>query len=83
MEIDLKHFRSVKKAINHLKDTLDLGFDLIKIEIWKTRVVLLSYSSFANASELKSQIGFVILVANDQQRSCIVHYGSCPSRRVS
>jgi hypothetical protein len=47
------------------------------------RVVVFCDASFANAENFKSQLGFCVLLVDDEQRANIVHYGSKRCTRVT
>lgn len=76
-------FASLKRAVEHLKRRPEQGLDFVKLHMPSVRVVVISDASFANAPGLKSQLGFVILMADENRTANIVHYGSCRCHRVT
>jgi hypothetical protein len=82
---------SVYKAINALvgigHDTgiaaAKEGLRFVKLDESTLCIVVMCDASFANADGCKSQLGFVVLLAEDQNRANIVHYGSQRCTRVT
>lgn len=50
-------FASLRKAIKHIKKSLTLGLDLVKLDMRPMPVVVLSDASFANVPGIKCQLG--------------------------
>lgn len=46
------------------------------------RVIVFSKASFLNAPELKSQLGYIIPMADDSHHANIIHYGSSECHRA-
>lgn len=64
-------------------DTCDDGLTFVPLDISSIRIVAHSDAAFANAEDLKSQLGFVILMVDDQDTANIVHFGSRRCTRVT
>lgn len=58
----------------------------MKMNIKSVRFVVITDDSFANAPGLKSQLGYIVLLAGDERLAYIVPYGSsrrhCVTRSV-
>lgn len=65
-----------------MKETSDLGLNFVRLEVSLVRVAVLSEASSANAPEVKSQLGFVVLMVCNHKRENIVHYESNRYHRV-
>jgi hypothetical protein len=78
---------SVYKAMNALvgigHDTAKEGLRFVKLDESTLRIVVMCDASFANADGCKSQLGFVVLLVDGQNRANIVHYGSQRCTRVT
>lgn len=69
------------KGIKHLSDTSATGLKFFTLELPSTRLLLFTDSSLINARGLKSQVGFVIVMADGNGKCNIVHYGLSRFRR--
>lgn len=76
-------YNVLRKIVNHLKATKERGLKFVPINMKTARLVLFTDSSFANATDFKSQLGFLLLIVDDNHRANIVHYGSSRCRRVT
>lgn len=73
----------IRKAIEHIKKSSSQELDFVKIDIKSVRVVVPSDTPFADALGLKSHLGDGILMADDDCRPNIVHYGTTGYHRVT
>ncbi len=78
---------SDKKKLNNLIDycrsTSQQGLNFIKLDLESCRLALFTDSSFANGSNFKSQLGFIILLVDKFNNCNILHYGSNRCKRVT
>lgn len=58
-----------------MKDTSDLGFNFLRLDLSSVKVVVLSNASFADVPGLESNIGFVVLMVDNYNRENMVQYG--------
>jgi len=77
---DLKR---LNKLIKYCKKTKDIGLKFVKLDLDSTKIVLFTDSSFANAKNLKSQLGFVIALVDKENNANIIHFGSSRCQRVT
>ena len=76
-------YKILKKVVARCHETADVGLRYKPLDTQSTRLVLFTYASFANAKGLKSQIGFVLVLADDSGDANIIHYGSSRCKRVT
>jgi hypothetical protein len=78
---------SIYTAMNRLVETANAsasnGLTFVPLDLTKVRVVVFTDASFANAEKYKSQLGFVICLADDNNNANIVHFGSSKCKRVT
>ena len=65
-----------------MKDTKDQGLKYIPLYMDSAKLVLVSDASFANASGLKSQLGYLILRVDKYKNCNILHYAYNRCKRV-
>lgn len=58
-------YKLLKRVMNHLQQTPDVVLTFFPINLDKIRLVMFTDASFANARELKSQLGFILLIVDD------------------
>jgi hypothetical protein len=63
-------------------DNQDCGLTFVELDIKKLRLVVFTDSSFANNKDYSSQIGYVIVLADDD-RCNLLHWSSIKCRRVT
>lgn len=76
-------YASLNRTIEHLNKTSAQGLDFVRLDLALMHLVVLSGASFANATNLKSQVGYVILIANKLRCANVVHYASSRYHRES
>ena len=76
-------FKSLTKAITFLKSTKGQGLHYVPLNLNTARLVLITDASFANAEGLKSQLGYLILMADKNGNCNVLHYGSNKCQRVA
>ena len=78
-----EQFTSLRKAVEFLKETKEIGLTYVKLNMEEIKIVVLTDASFANAEGLKSQLGYLILLVDDTGRCNVLHYGSNRCRRIA
>lgn len=73
----------MKAIVERCHSTADIGMRFIPLDINSLRLVLFTDASFANADNLKSQIDFVLVLADGSDNANIIHYGSSRCKRVT
>ena len=76
-------FKSLSKSIKFLQETKDQGLTYVNLDLRSARIVLLTDASFANAAGMKSQLGYLILMADDNGNCNLLHYGSNKCQRIA
>lgn len=76
-------FKTLEKVIDFLKDTKDFKMVFTPLKLDTARLVLISDASFANARGLKSQLGYIIALVDDDGNCNIIHWGSNRCRRIA
>lgn len=75
-----------KKLFNNffllLNETIKQGLDYVHVDMNTARLVLLTDASFANARGLKRQLGYLIIIVDEEGNCNILLYGSNRCRRV-
>lgn len=66
--------KSLKRAISHLQDTEEMGVRYVALDLATSRLVLFTDASFSNVKYLKSQLRFVILMADESNNANLLHY---------
>jgi hypothetical protein len=80
---DAASYKSMNGLVEIGADSADDGLRFVPLDLSSMRVVVFADASFANASDYKSQIGFVVCLADANNAANIVHYGSAKCRRVT
>lgn len=75
-------FSSLAKTIRYLQATKTRGLTYVPLDLRTVPIIILTDASFANATRLRSQLGYVILILDAKQRANIVHYGSSRCKGV-
>jgi hypothetical protein len=63
--------------------TADEGLHFVRLDLDTVRVVVYCDASFANAEGYRSQLGFAVLMVDDDNNANLVHYGSQRCTRVA
>lgn len=74
-EPEEEDIKSLNRIIKYYKATSNLGLKFINLDIHSVKLFLSTDASFAFAKNMKSQIGFVIVLVDGNRRANIVHYG--------
>lgn len=70
-------------VVRHLKRTAEMTPKFPKLDQDNLHLVVYTDSSFANTPDYKSQLGFIICVADASQKCSILHFSSHKSHRVA
>lgn len=62
---------------------MDQGLNFVPLNLDNVRLVLASEASFENAPGSKSQLGYVIMIFDDDNNCNIIHYGSNRCTRIA
>jgi hypothetical protein len=76
-------YNEMAQILNWLEKTDDLQLKFVPLDMQTIRMVVFTDASFANASNLASQLGFVVCLVDDGGNANIVHYGSQRCKRVT
>jgi hypothetical protein len=76
-------YKDVNSLVDVCHRTAKDGLKFVRLNLETLRVVVFCDASFANAENFKSQLGFCVLLVDDEQRANIVHYGSKRCTRVT
>lgn len=75
-------YKTLTATFSHLRETNDNGINFRPVYINASRLVLITDASFANAKGNISQLGFIVLMMDDEGHANIIHYASYHWRRV-
>ena len=76
-------YKSMSDVIHYCQKTKTQGLKYVRLDPNSLRLILFTDSSFANAENFASQLGFVLVLADGNGNSNIVHFGSVRCRRVT
>lgn len=65
------------------KKTRKMGLKFIPLDVDSLRMMAFANASFATNSDMSSQLGFVICIANKFNRANIIQYASLKSKQVT
>lgn len=82
-KIKALQIKLLRTVINHMHITKENGLEFVRLDIESVRIVVLSDAPFANAAGLKSQLGFVVLMADSYRRVNVFHYGSASCHQIT
>ena len=72
----------INKVLTHLKSSKDLTLKYPPLDKNSLRMVVFSDAAFSTSANLTSQLGYIILLADDKNNCHILHYCSRKSSRV-
>jgi Reverse transcriptase (RNA-dependent DNA polymerase) len=81
--ISTSTYKRVRELVVYCKETADIGLNFVNLDPTSLRLLLFADASFANADNFTSQLGFVIILADEAGNANIIHYGSQKSKRVT
>lgn len=76
-------FKVLEKIIKHFRTTPNQGLNFVQLKFSTISLILLTDASFENAKNLRSQLGFVILLVDGNYNANVLYYGSQRCRRVT
>lgn len=82
-EITKTEFKTLKRTLDHLRETKEDGLTFCPLDMETMRMVLISDASFANARGGKSQLGYIVAMVDGTGRANIIHFASNRCRRVT
>ena len=77
-----KTYSEMRKIIAWCHETSGVGIKYVPLDEESSRLALFTDASFANADRLKSQLGFVLVILDDNNNANIIHYGSSSRKMV-
>lgn len=83
LEPDDAAIRDLNKCIQNAKTNLDFNLKFVYIGIESARVAVFFDASFASSRDSSSQLGFVIVLADRNGSTNVLHYSSFKSKRVT
>lgn len=75
-------YKKMEKIVKWCHDTCNIGLQYIPLDLDSLRLVLFTDAAFGNADKLNSQLGFVLVLVDENNNGNIIHYGSTKCRRV-
>jgi hypothetical protein len=81
--ISSQTYKRVRDIVRYCRETEGIGLNFVQLDPASLRIFLFTDASFGNAENLSSQLGFVIVLADDSGNANVVHFGSQKSRRVT
>lgn len=78
-----RDFKSLKKATLFIQGKIDQGLSFSPLDLATMRMVIFTDVSCANEEGLKSQLEYVLLLADSSSRCNIVYYGSNQCKRIA
>lgn len=76
-------YATIRKVIDHLQSDPPFGLTFVPIYLSTSRLVLFSDASFGNARKEKSQLAYVVILADKDDHENIIHYASTRCRRIT
>jgi hypothetical protein len=83
LHADSASYKQMNALVEIGIDSASEGLRFVPLDLESLRVVVFADASFANTSDYRSQIGFVICMVDGHETANIVHYGSTKCRRVT
>lgn len=78
-----EEYKLLNKVVNFVKEAKDSLLKFVPLHLKTARLVLVSDASFANARDLRNQLGYVIALVDGENNDNILHYGSNRWKRVA
>lgn len=76
------HIKQLNRAIQRIKEQPDLGLVVHQLNRDSLRIIVHADASFANLTDFRTQLGFVVLLSNHTRRVNWLHYRSYKCKRV-
>jgi hypothetical protein len=74
---------ALNKRLQWQLDNTDRGLRFVKIDLKTARLIVFADASFAGNKDLSSQIGYLIVLADEKNNANIVHWSSTKCKRVT
>ena len=81
--VNKEKITALHKITDFCVATKHIGLKFVKLDIKTIRLLLFTDASFANCNNLKSQIGFLLVLADGSNNANILHYGSSRCKRIT
>lgn len=78
-----EEYLTMNRVIIHLKSYPRFGLTFVFVDIKSSRLALFTDASFGNARNDKSQLGYLIVMADPNNNENIIHYASSRCRCVT
>ena len=78
-----EEYKSLQKTTKYLQKTKEQGLNYLPLDLESIRIVLLTDASFANATGMKSQLGYLLLLVDKHENCNVLHYGSDKCKRIA
>jgi len=75
--------KEVNAIVRYLRKTRDLSLNYPRLDVNTLRIAVYADSSFNNRENARSQLGYIIILADASNKCCIIQYSSRKSRRVT
>ena len=75
--------KRLNKRLQWQIDNHSRGLKFVRLDIDTLRLIVFTDASFANNADASSQIGFVIVLADEQNNANIIHWSSIKCKRVT
>jgi hypothetical protein len=75
--------RRINERVRYLHETKDVRLEYPKLDIETLHMSVYSDASYVTRSDGSSQRGFIVLLVDDTQRCCILHFHSGKTRLVA
>lgn len=76
VNVDAVAVQEMKELVCVCHRTTDEGLKYVPLDLESLHALFMVYASFANNSDCRSQVGFVILLVDKHNNTNIIHYGS-------
>lgn len=76
-------FKALNKRLQWQIDNPTRGLKFVKLDKDSLKLLVFTDSSFANNKDLSSQIGYVIVMADNNNQANIIHWSSIKCKRVT
>ena len=79
----IEHVKKYNKIVRYLHATKDRSLEMNKLDRKSIHIRAYSDASFATNYDLSSQLGYIVMLADEYNNADILHYVSHKSRRVT
>ena len=76
-------FKKMRSIIRWAHDTAEVQLKYVPLDMDSLRLLLFTDASFSKAEGKKSQMGFVVVLADKRNKANIIHWGSSVCHRVA